>query len=118
MVGIVGSVGLVLLFVWYTADLLTLVFAGVLVSILLHGFSGALRRVIRVGPAAALTFVSVALIAIITSVVWFPTAHIASQLSECEQVPPLALEHLSAYLARYPWAQGVDEQPHETMGMK
>ena len=36
---IVSGVGLVLLFVWYTADLLMLVFAGVLVSILLHGLA-------------------------------------------------------------------------------
>src|SRR4051794_10954579 len=102
---IVSSVVLVLLFVWYTADLLMLVFAGVLVSVLLHGFSRVLRRLIPVSPAAALAFVSIALIAVIIGIVWFATAHIASQLSELWQLLPLALEHLSGYLARYPWAQ-------------
>jgi predicted PurR-regulated permease PerM len=107
VVGIVAAVVLSLLFVWYTADLLMLVFAGVLVSILLHGFSQVVRRMIRVGPAAALAFVTIALLAIIIGVVWFATAHIASQLSELWQVLPLALERLNGYLARYPWAQGV-----------
>jgi predicted PurR-regulated permease PerM len=112
VVGLATGVVLVLLFVWYTADLLMLVFAGVLVSILLHGFSGMLRRMVRVGPAAALAVVSIALITVIIGVVWFATAHIASQVSELWRVLPLALKHLSGYLARYPWAQGmVDSLP-------
>lgn len=41
---VVAAVALVLSLVWYAADLLLLVFAGVLVSVLLRGLSRALRN--------------------------------------------------------------------------
>jgi hypothetical protein len=47
---IVAGMALVLVFVWYAADLLLLVFAGILVSILLRGFSRFVTQ--KNGPGA------------------------------------------------------------------
>lgn len=49
---VVASVVLVLLFIWYAADLLMLVFAGVLVSILLRGFT---RLSVELPPVLTIT---------------------------------------------------------------
>ena len=62
---VVASVVLVLLFVWYAADLLMLVFAGILVSILLRGFSRFLSEKTSIGRGFALALV--ALVAIIAA---------------------------------------------------
>ncbi|HEX2271196.1 MAG TPA: hypothetical protein VHH35_16745, partial [Pyrinomonadaceae bacterium] len=62
---VVASVVLVLYFVWYAADLLMLVFAGVLVSILLRGFTRFLARKTGMGRGISLGIVSLALAALI-----------------------------------------------------
>jgi predicted PurR-regulated permease PerM len=94
-----------LLFVWYTADLLMLVFAGVLVSILLHGFSGIVRRATGAGPGVSLALVTAVLGGLGAGLVWFATVRLGSQVSELLQQLPRAIDHLQGYLARFQWAQ-------------
>jgi len=105
--GIVSAVVLGLLFLWYIADLLMLVFAGVLVAILLHGFAGVLARFSGMTPGRSLLVVSIALIGLSIGLVWFATARIGAQLDELWQTLPLAIEHLNTYFARYRWIQNV-----------
>jgi predicted PurR-regulated permease PerM len=58
---VVASVAFVLLFVWYAADLLLLVFAGLLISILLRRFSELLRRRIPMPAGVSLALASLLL---------------------------------------------------------
>jgi predicted PurR-regulated permease PerM len=106
---VVASVALVLYFVWYASDLLMLVFAGVLVSILLRGFSRFLTQKTGLGHGVSLGFISLALVALIAAGVWLIPERIGSQMSELRQQLPIAVESLKEYVKQYEWARATIE---------
>src|SRR5215207_4565205 len=74
---VVAGVVLVLLFFWYAADLLMLVFAAVLVSILLRTFTEFVSQKTGLSRGLSLTIVSLALVVLITLISWMVTGRIA-----------------------------------------
>lgn len=103
---VVASVVLVLLFVWYAADLLMLVFAGVLVSILLRGFTRFLSRKTGMGRGLSLATVAIALVILVVAAAWLVTWRIGAQMSELRQQLPVAAENVMRYVGQYEWARG------------
>lgn len=110
---VVASVALLLIFVWYAADLLMLVFAGVLVSILLRGFSQFVSDKTGIGGGLSLAIVALALVALIVVGVWLVTGRIGAQMSTLRQQLPQAVANLSSYLGQYEWARNtIDSLPN------
>jgi predicted PurR-regulated permease PerM len=109
---VVASVAMVLLFVWYAADLLMPVFAGMLVSILLRGFSRFVSEKTGVGRGLSLSLVSLGLVLLVATGAWLITGRIGAQISELRQQLPLAIESVKQYLSQYDWARGaIDSLP-------
>src|SRR5262245_58488766 len=106
---VVASMALVLYFVWYASDLLMLVFAGVLVSILLRGFSRFLTQKTGLGHGLSLGLISLALVALIAAGVWLIPGRIGSQMSELRQHLPIAIENVKQYVKQYDWARATIE---------
>jgi predicted PurR-regulated permease PerM len=102
---IVAGIALVLVFVWYAAELLLLVFAGVLVSILLRGFSRFLTGKTGLGRGLSLTLVSLTLLALIAAGVWLIGGSVGSQISELQQQLPRAIENLRQFVEQYDWGR-------------
>jgi predicted PurR-regulated permease PerM len=102
---VVTGVVLALLFVWYAADLLMLVFAGVLISILLRGCSRVVSEKTGIGPRASLALVSPAMIGLIAVSVWLVTGRLGSQLTLLGQELPRAIENLGRYVGQFAWAR-------------
>jgi predicted PurR-regulated permease PerM len=103
---VVTSVALCLLFVWYAADLLMLIFAGVLVSIFLRGLSRFLREKARIGRRLSLGFVTIALLAVIIAAGWLVAGRLSMQMTELRRQIPVAVENVQLYIGQYAWAQG------------
>ena len=109
---VVASVALVLYFAWYAADLLMLVFAGVLVSILLRGFSRILMQKTGIGRGLSLALISLAFVALITAGIWAIPGSIGPQMSQLWQQLPLAIESVKEYVKQYEWArETIDNLP-------
>jgi predicted PurR-regulated permease PerM len=109
---VAAGVLLGLLFVWYAADLLMLVFAGVLVSIFLRGFSRLLRQKTGIGRGPSLAIVTLALVALAAAGVWLITGRIGSQMGELWRKLPLAVENLLRYVGQFEWVrQAIDSLP-------
>jgi predicted PurR-regulated permease PerM len=106
---VVASVAFLLYFVWYASDLLMLVFAGVLVSILLRGFSRILAQKTGLGPGLSLALISLALVALIAAGVWLIPGRIGPQMSELREKLPLAVENVKQYAKQYEWARATIE---------
>jgi predicted PurR-regulated permease PerM len=102
---IVASVALVLYLVWYAADLLMLVFAGVLVSILLRGFSRILMQQTGIGRGLSLALISLTFIVLIIAGIWTIPGSIGSQMSELRQQLPMAIENVKEHVKQYEWAR-------------
>ena len=80
----VGGIGIVtfialLLFSWYFAATLFLIFAGVLLGVALNAMSDLLERVVRLPQAVRLTIVCVALVAMLSGIVFLGGTTIAQQ---------------------------------------
>jgi predicted PurR-regulated permease PerM len=106
---IVAGVALVLVGVWYAADVLLLVFAGILVSILLGGFSRFVARKTGLGHRLSLALVSLTLLALIVAGVWLIGGSVGAQISELQQQLPRAVESLRRLVEQYDWGQSALE---------
>lgn len=110
---IVASIALLLYFVWYASDLLMLVFAGVLVSILLRGFTRFLVEKTKMGRGVALAIVSLGLLTLIAAGAYLITGRIGSQMGELQRQLPQAVANLTSYLGQYEWVRNaVDGLPN------
>jgi predicted PurR-regulated permease PerM len=110
---VVASVAFVLLFVWYAADLLLLVFAGLLISILLRRFSELLRRSIPMPAGVSLALVSLLLAGFTGIGFWVVTGRIGSQISDLQNQLPQAIANMRQQVAQHAWAQNaIDSLPN------
>jgi predicted PurR-regulated permease PerM len=106
---IVAGVALVLGGVWYAAEVLLLVCAGIVVSILLRGFSQFVTRKTGVGYGLSLSLVSLTLLALIAAGVWLIGGSVGAQLSEPQQQLPRAVESLRRLVEQYDRGQSALE---------
>ncbi|HEU4508420.1 MAG TPA: AI-2E family transporter [Pyrinomonadaceae bacterium] len=110
---VVVGVLLLLLFIWYAADLLMLVFAAVLIAILLRTLTDFVQHRTGLGYGLSLTIVSVGLVVLIALTVWLVMDRIVEQMGQLRTLLPQAIQNVNAYIARYPWAQNaVDNLPN------
>src|SRR5262245_59828222 len=106
---VVASVAFVLYFVWYSADLLLLVFAGVLISILLRGLSRFVAERTGIGRGLSLALIMLAFVALIAAGVWSIPGPIGPEISELRQNLPLAVENVKEYAKQYEWVRRIIE---------
>lgn len=107
VVGIVLALGILLLFLWSAADILLLVFAGVLLATVLRGFSNMLSEHTPISPGWALTIVSLSLVALMGVSTWLLAPGVAEQFVELQASLPVAIEQVEEYLEQYPWVEEV-----------
>ena len=100
---VVVSVLAVLIFIWYAADLLMLVFASVLVSILLRAFTEFVSRKTGMGHGIALLLVSLGLVALIAVTAWLVTGRLGTQVAELRLQLPQAVQNVKHHLGQYAW---------------
>ena len=98
---VVVTVLVVVTFIWYAADLLMLVFAAVLVSILLRTFTDFLVQKTGMAHGLALVVVSLGLVVLIGITAWLVTDRIGTQISELRLQLPQALQNVRDYLGQY-----------------
>lgn len=110
---VVVAVALVLALIWYAADLLLLVFAGVLVSIPLRRLSNMLAGTTRLGGGVALAIVTLGFVAVAGAVVLFAADRIGSQAGEFASQLRSALDTLRTRAEGNAWVQdAVDRLPN------
>lgn len=109
---VVVSVVLMLALVWYAANLLMLVFAGILVSILLRRLRGVIRNTTGLGEDLSLAMVALLLFATIAVVGWLVADRMALQAAEFIDRLQTALPAVRVRLEGHEWAQqAIDRLP-------
>lgn len=102
---VVAGVAFVLYFVWYASDLLLLIFAGILVSILLRGVSRFISRKTGIGQSFSIGLVALALVALIVVTAWLMAGRIGTEITEIQRILPQAVESAKQYVGQYDWAR-------------
>lgn len=102
---VVVSVLLILLLIWYAADLLMLVFAAVLISILLRTFSEFLVQKTRLSHGLALAIVAIALLVLMVGSAWLVTGRLATQMQQFRMLLPQAVQNVRDYMGQYEWGR-------------
>jgi predicted PurR-regulated permease PerM len=102
-IGVVGFAAL-LVFTWYYAAALFLIFAGVLLGVALHAMTNQLGRVVRLPHSLRLTIVCLVLAGLLSGVIFLGGATIAQQATVLSNTIKSQLVNVKAFLER----NGVD----------
>jgi predicted PurR-regulated permease PerM len=101
----VGGIGVVLfagllVFVWYFAATLFLIFAGILLGVALHALTNKLGRVVRLPHSLRLTIVCLVLAGLLSGVIFLGGATIAQQATVLSGTIKSQLANVKAFLDR------------------
>jgi len=109
-VGIVFLTALLVLLVYYTFDVILLIFAAVLLAIFLHGLAGVLGRVVKLGEGARVMIVAGLLVAILAVAVTLLAPSVAEQAQHLRTELPRSAQAAGEYISRYGWGRAIIDQ--------
>lgn len=116
VIGLVALAVLVAGLLWYGAEILLLVFAGVLLAICLSSLGDFINRHAGLSETASLIIVLLAVAGLVALAIWLLSDSMQTQFDELSEQLPIAFENLRASIAQYPLGRRVVEQippPHE-----
>lgn len=112
-VTVVGLVLLGLAFVYFTLDILLLIFAAALLAIFLHGIADLLRRWIPVSEGWLVLIVAFLLIGVVAGAVALLAPSVAEQVRVLRFEIPLSAQRAGEYLSQFGWGRTlIDQLPH------
>jgi len=109
-VGIITSIVLVLLLLWYAVDVLLLVFAGILLAVFLHGLSDGVSRYTRLTEGWSLAAVIITIMLTTSGLVWWLAPSVAAQADELRRTLPESINQAEAWLTQYGWGRQLVER--------
>ncbi len=101
---------LCLAFIYFTFDILLLIFAAVLVAIFLRGLADILRRWIPIGEVGLVLIVTVLLLGIIAGAVALLAPSVAEQVKVLRVEIPKSAQQAGEYLSQYGWGRTLIDQ--------
>lgn len=103
VVGLSLAIVVVLLFFWSIAQVLLLVFAGLLLAVLLHGLASRLSAHTPLSYGWSLALVGVGLLALLSLAGWLLVPRIADQLDQLTETIPQSIDRLEQQVRQYGW---------------
>lgn len=110
VLALIALFALVSVWLWYGADVILLIFAGLLLGIFLRSLSGLLSRHTTLSNNWALTFVLVLIVGLITLGVWLLAPSIERQFYELSDQLPAIYERAREQLSQYPLGRSIVEK--------
>ncbi len=104
-VGMTALIIILLLSLWYAANVFLLIFAGILLAIFLRGLSDKVSEHTPLSGKWSLALVGFALIAIVAAAFWLLAPNVAAQVNQLTESVPRALARIQQNLGQYPWVQ-------------
>ncbi len=107
VVGLATTVVIVLYLVGHLAQMLLVVFGGVLFAVFLDGLTGQLARRTRLPHSISLAVVIVGLVALIVGSALFAGPRLGERFSQLAERVPAAIEDIESTLSEYEWGQRI-----------
>jgi predicted PurR-regulated permease PerM len=109
-VSLVLALILLLVLVYFTIDVLLLIFAAVLLAIFLRGLADLLNRYTRLSEGWAVLLVSFLLIVILAGAIALLAPSVAEQVRHLRKELPKSAQKASDYVAQFGWGKAIIEQ--------
>lgn len=109
-IGLILLVSLVLILVYFTIDILLLIFAAVLISIFLRGLAIPLARYFRVGDGWAVLGVSVLLLGVLAIGIALLAPSVAEQAVRLREELPQSARQVGEFISRFEWGAALLRQ--------
>ena len=109
-VGIVCLTIFLLLVLYFTFDVLLLIFAAVLIAIFLRGLADLLHRYINIGEGWAVMLVSGLLVALLAGAVAFLAPDVAEQVRHLREELPKSATAAANYISQFGWGKTLIDQ--------
>lgn len=110
VVGVVLTAILVTLFIYYTIDVVLLLFGAVLLAIFLRGLADLLNRYTKISEGMAILVVSLLLLVILAGAIALLAPSIAEQVRHLRQELPISAQKVSKYVSQFGWGSTLIEQ--------
>ena len=108
-VGIVSAFLLVILLVYYAADVFMLAFAAILLAVFLRGLADLLNEYLHISEGKAVVVVSLVLIIILGGGIALLAPSVADQFRHLREELPRSAENVAAFLSQYGWGRAIIE---------
>lgn len=109
-IGFVVLTILLLTLLYFTFDVILLIFAATLLAIFLRGLAEILGRFINIGEGWLVLIVSVLLIAILAGAVALLAPDVADQVRDLREKLPVSAQAASNYISQFGWGRTLIEQ--------
>lgn len=109
-IGLVCLTILLLTLVYYTFDVLMLIFAAALLAIFLRGLADAVCRYTGIGEGLAVLLVSMLIIGVLAGAIAFLAPDVADQVRHLREKLPDSARQAAAYISQFGWGRALIEQ--------
>jgi len=108
--GLVVATFLLLILLYYTFDVVMLVFAAALLAIFLSGLADVIKPYVKLGDGLRVLLVSVILLAVVGGTIALLSPSIADQMRHLREELPKSAISVNSYLSQYGWGRTLIEQ--------
>ena len=109
-IGFVVLTLLLLIFLYYTFDVVLLIFGATLLAIFLHGLAEILGRFVRISEGWLVMIVSAFLIAILAGAIALLAPDVADQVRHLREELPRSAQSVANYISQFGWGRTLIEQ--------
>lgn len=109
-IGFVVLTLLLLIFLYYTFDVVLLIFGATLLAIFLHGLAEILGRFVRISEGWLVMIVSTLLIAILAGAIALLAPDVADQVRHLREELPRSAQSVANYISQFGWGRTLIEQ--------
>ncbi len=115
--GLIVVTGLLLALLYFTFDVILLIFAAVLLAVILRSLADLLGRYVNIGEGLRVMIVSAILIAILAGAIALLAPSVADQVTHLREELPKSAKAAADYIAQYSWGRAIIEQIPEPAEM-
>jgi predicted PurR-regulated permease PerM len=109
-IGFVVLTLLVLTLLYFTFDVILLIFAASLLAIFLRGLAQMLGRFVKIGEGWLVLFVSVVLVLILAGAITLLAPDVADQVRHFREELPKSVQKVSDYISQFSWGRALMDQ--------
>jgi len=110
VVGVILAAIFVTLFIFYTIDVILLLFGAVLLAIFLRGLADLVNRYTKLSEGLSVLLVSVLLVGILAGAIALLAPSIAEQVRHLRQELPVSAQKVGNYISQFGWGKTLIEQ--------